>query len=1054
MQPPKDRTPKAGGGGRKFFFLLLFIMCIAPAVLADNITVTGTILSASDDEPLIGAWVKVTGTANGVNTDIDGNFTLPNVPEGAELETGYIGFTSQKFTASTTPVEIKLKENSEVLEEVVVVGYGVQKKKLVTGATSQVKGETLAKMNTTNPLQAMQGQTSGVNISQTTGQPGKSMKVSIRGLGTVGNSEPLYLIDGVGGDINTVNPADIESIDVLKDAASAAIYGAQAANGVVLVTTKSGKEGKTTVSFDGYYGWQSKPRSVDMLNASQYMMIMDEQAVNSGNAPYDWSSYKSIYDADGNLYNTDWLDTLWKDNAEIQSYTLGITGGTAKNNFAISLGYLSNEGIVGGKQVSNYSRYNFRVNSNYKFFDDLFTVGEQVSFVHYKTRNMNDEGNGNNGNRIYPAFNASPLAPVYSDQGQYGSPYNSTLYSDWHAADGNPYGQMMTLSQQKNRASLFNGNVYLQIDPIKGLTIKTLLGVSYSWNNYRSFTPQYQFDAYTNGDKTYVSQSASDGYTITWQNTASYNFSIERNNFNALIGMETSRTDGFNVAAGQASLSSGFDNWSKAYVDNGTATSSDNGLSASGSPWTSIRNLSYFARLGWDYDARYMINFTLRADGSSKFAKGHRWGWFPSVSAGWNISNESFMESTRSWLNNLKLRASWGRVGNNNVDSFQYLAQVVYGGHYTFGSVNGSSSDGYVIGAYPSSLENENIKWETSEQFDVGIDAYFLNSRLQATVDYYSKTTKDWLVWAPLLSTSGFTSQLINGGDVKNKGVEVSLTWNDRIGNVSYNVVGNFAYNHNRVGSIPTEDGIIHGATGVLYDNAEEFYRAENGHSIGYFWGYKTAGIFQNQQEIDDWIAAGNGVYQSNVQPGDVKYVDQNHDGVIDENDKVDLGSGVPKWTFGFNLGATWKHFDLGVVLSGMAGHKIVQSYRNIADKQANYTTRILNRWTGEGTSTTLPRVTEGTDNWAFSDLYVQDGDFLRITNVTLGYDFAHLINKKWCQQCRLYFQIQNLYTFTHYDGLDPEVGTGTSSDSWVSGVDQGFYPRPRTFLFGVNLTF
>ena len=458
-----------------------------------------------------------------------------------------------------------------------------------------------------------------------------------------------------------------------------------------------------------------------------------------------------------------------------------------------------------------------------------------------------------------------------------------------------------------------------------------------------------------------------------------------------------------------------------------------------------------------------MINATIRRDGSSNFASGHRFGSFPSVSAGWNISNEKFMESASSWLDFLKIRASWGRVGNQNIDAYQYLAPIKnQNTHYYFGQYlgpNGQLMDYSTIlannwGAYPSRLGNLDVTWETSEQTNIGFDARLFNSRLSVNFDYYIKTNKDWLVVAPILATAGTDAPFINGGDVKNTGVELGLSWTDVIGkDFSYSVSLNGAYNHNKVGSIPSEDGIIHGETNQLYENALEFYRAENDKPIGYFWGYKTAGIFQNKEQINNWIAAGNGVLQgSTVQPGDVIYVDVNHDGVINDDDKVDLGNGMPKFTYGFNINLYYKNFDLGITANGAAGYQIVQSYRNPNVKQANYTTAILDRWTGEGTSNRMPRVTNENINWQFSDLYTQDGDYLRISNLTFGYNFAPLMNQKWCSQCRLYFQAQNLLTFTKYDGMDPEIGYGTQA--WVSGVDLGYYPRPRTFLFGVNLAF
>lgn len=1043
------------------FLAMAMLLCfpasgvnVAPAS-QENLTVSGVVTSAADQLPLIGVSVQVKGTSNGSITDLDGNYSV-SVASGQTLVFSYIGFKTQEIQITNQKtLNVVMEEDSETLDEVVVVGYGVQKKKLVTGATVQVKGETLAKMNTNSPLQAMQGQTPGVNISSTSGQPGESMKVSIRGLGTVGNASPLYLIDGVGGDISTLNPADIESIDVLKDAASAAIYGAQAANGVVLITTKSGKAGKAQISFDAYYGWQTQARKADMLNAQEYMMIMDEQVVNSGNAPYDWSSYESIYDANGNVYDTDWVNSMFQNNAQTQSYTLGITGGSETSTYAMSLGYMSQEGIVGGKDVSNYERYNFRINSEHKLFkdSDLLKVGEQVSFV-YKMNNGISVGNQYN-NTLRGAFGTSPLAPIYSDNNIYDSPYNDTTNSDWYNADGNPYGSMMTNSNNENKDVTFSGNVYAELQPIKNLKFRTVFGAVYTTNEYRSFSPLYQFSIYSfNNTRTSAAQNMSHGLTMTWTNTATYDWTVGEHAFNALLGMEMSRYSGTYLRGTTGMLRDGFDDWDHAYLDNGTATSADNGLGVAGHPNDETRTVSYFARFGWNWKETYMINATVRTDGSSRFARGNRYGVFPSVSAGWTISNEAFMEDTHDWLDFLKLRVSWGQVGNQNIDNYQYTAPITSSNtHYIFGNQVGADAQSGFWGAYPSRLANEDVTWETSEQTNIGIDARFLRSRLSLTADFYIKTTKDWLVEAPILATAGTGAPYINGGDVKNTGIELALTWNDQIGkDFSYNVGVNGAYNKNKVGDIPTEDGIIHGDINMLYDNTPEFYRASNGHPIGYFWGYQTAGIFQNKQQIEDWRAAGNGILQADVQPGDVIYVDQDHNGVIDDNDKVDLGNGTPDFTYGFNLGFSYKNFDFALNAYGAAGNQIVQSYRNHANSHSNYTSAILGRWTGEGTSNRIPRVTETNINWQFSDLYIQDGDYLRISNITIGYDFAKLINLKAISQARLYFQVQNAFTFTKYDGMDPEIGYGTSD--WVSGIDLGYYPRPRTFLVGVNLKF
>ncbi|MDM8306286.1 SusC/RagA family TonB-linked outer membrane protein [Phocaeicola salanitronis] len=1043
------------------FLAMAMLLCFpasgvrAAQASQQNLTVSGVVTSAADQLPLIGVSVQVKGTTNGAITDLDGNYTV-SVASGETLVFSYIGFKTQEIQITNqTTLNVVMEEDSETLDEVVVVGYGVQKKKLVTGATVQVKGETLAKMNTNSPLQAMQGQTPGVNISSTSGQPGEGMKVSIRGLGTVGNASPLYLIDGVGGDISTLNPADIESIDVLKDAASAAIYGAQAANGVVLITTKSGKAGKAQISFDAYYGWQTQARKADMLNSREYMMIMDEQAVNSGNAPYDWNSFESIYDANGNVYDTDWVNSMFQNNAQTQSYTLGITGGSETSTYAMSLGYMSQEGIVGGKDVSNYERYNFRINSEHKIFkdSDLLKVGEQVSFV-YKMNNGISVGNQYN-NTLRGAFGTSPLAPIYSDNNIYDSPYNDTTNSDWYNGDGNPYGSMMTNSNNENKDATFSGNVYAELQPIKNLKFRTVFGAVYSTNEYRSFSPLYHFSIYSfNDTRTSAAQNMTHGLTMTWTNTATYDWTVGEHAFNALVGMEISRYNGTYLRATNGILRDGFDDWEHAYVDNGTATSTDNGLGAAGHPNDETRTVSYFARFGWNWKETYMINATVRADGSSRFARGNRYGVFPSVSAGWTISNEAFMEDTYDWLDFLKLRVSWGQVGNQNIDNYQYTAPITSSNtHYIFGNQVGADAQSGYWGSYPSRLANEDVTWETSEQTNIGIDARFLRSRLSLTADFYIKTTKDWLVEAPILATAGTGAPFINGGDVKNTGIELALTWNDQIGSdFQYNVGINGAYNKNKVGNIPTEDGIIHGDVNMLYDNTPEFYRASNGHPIGYFWGYETAGIFQNKQQIEDWKAAGNGILQADVQPGDVIYVDQDHNGVIDDNDKVDLGNGTPDFTYGFNLGFSYKNFDFAMNAYGAVGNQIVQSYRNHANKYSNYTSSILGRWTGEGTSNRLPRVTENNINWQFSDLYIQDGDYLRISNITVGYDFAKLINLKAISQARLYFQVQNAFTFTKYDGMDPEIGYGTSD--WVSGIDLGYYPRPRTYLIGVNLKF
>ncbi|WP_234408710.1 SusC/RagA family TonB-linked outer membrane protein [Marinilabilia salmonicolor] len=997
---------------------------------------------------------------NGTITQVDGNYSI-EVRDDAILVFSFIGFESQEIPVNgQSSINVQLSDNITDLDEVVVVGYGVQKKKLVTGATLQVKGEDIERMNNTSPLQALQGRTPGVNISSTSGQPGADMKVTIRGLGTVGNAGPLYIIDGIEGDISTIAPSDIESIDVLKDAASAAIYGSQAANGVVLVTTKTGKAGKSQVTFDTYYGIQRVPRYTDMLNRNEYIAIMQEQAANSGAALYN----PSIFDGTS---DTDWVEQMFVDDAVTQNYNIGLSGGSESSIYSMSLNYTGQEGVVGGPDVSNYERYGFRLNTEHKLYDDVLKVGQHLNFS-YIMRNGVQVGNQYS-NTLRGAFGTSPLAPVFSDNNKYDSSYNDTSSSQWYDGDGNPYGHMMTNSNNENDDQRLLADVYAELEPIENLALKTVFGINYYAGEYRSYTPLYRFSVYSyNEDHTTVQQNMSKGHTLTWTNTATYNFEVGDHRFEVLGGMESIQYQGMRVQGSNWDLLEQFDSWDYAYLDNttgqatlvededGNITGVTEKRNVEGGPEVKARRVSYFARFGYNFKEKYMLNATFRADGSSKFQESNRWGYFPSVSAGWVMSEESFLEDAGDWMNYLKLRASWGQVGNQNIENFQYASPMIItnydgdypAGYYLFGTQLGSN----VKGAYPGRLANAGVKWETSEQINVGIDARFLHSRLGANIDYYIKTTKDWLVEAPILGTAGTGAPFINGGDVKNTGIELALNWNDQIGDLRYSLSANGAYNKNEVGAIPTEDGIIHGESNMLYDNSGEFYRAQNGHAIGYFWGFETAGIFQNEAEIQWWRDSGNGIFQPNVKPGDVKYVDQNTDGKINEDDKVDLGNGMPDFTFGFNVNLMYKNFDFNVTASGVAGNKIVQSYRNHANKKANYTSAILNRWTGEGTSNEMPRVTDNNVNWSFSDLYLQDGDFLRISNISLGYDFSDLINWKYLSQLRFYGQVQNAFTFTKYDGMDPEVGYGTSD--WVSGVDLGYYPRPRVFLLGVNVKF
>lgn len=1042
---------------KQLYRQILLLVLLFVSVQGWAQTIRGRVMSAGTDEPLIGASIQVRGQQQSVATDVQGHFVL-TAPIGSILSVSYVGYQEQEVQVqSSDDLLIRLLSEASDLEQVVVIGYGAQKKKLTTGANLRVEGDDLEKRNQVSPLQALQGQAPGVSITSTSGQPGADMKVVVRGLGTIGSSGPLYVIDGIpGGDISILNPADIVSIDVLKDAASAAIYGSQAANGVVLVTTKMGTSGRSQLAIDAFTGIQNVGRITPMLNADQYKIMMNEQALNSGASLID-------FDAMEGLADTDWLRQMFSDDAKMQNYNLGLTGGAENSVYAMSLNYINQEGIGGGKDVSNYERYGFRINSEHKFLDKILTIGQHLNFNYIKNNGIN-VGNQYN-NTLRGAYITSPLSPVYSGNNRFGSPYNDTSNSPWFNGDGNPYGSMMINSNNANDAQRVLADVYAEIEPIPGLKIRSIGGFNYHASEYRSFTPLYQLSAYAyNTDHTTVNQSMGKGHTLTWTNTATYDFTVaDDHRFTAMLGMESQRYQGTSLSGSNWNLLSQFNDFAHAYLDNttGQAHLDDDGnivetRFVNGGPGNQYRRVSYFGRVEYNFQEKYLLNATLRGDGSSRFTRGNRWGYFPSVSAGWIISSEDFLQEASQVINFLKLRASWGQVGNQDIADFQYASPINTStgwtsdnpaAHYVFGTGNFN-----IPGAYPSRLSNPLLTWETSEQTNVGIDARFLANRLDVVADFYIKNTKDWLVRPPILATAGAGAPFINGGSVKNTGVELGLSWKDKVGDVAYRAGVNGAYNKNEVGLIPTEDGIIHGQINMLYDNSEEFYRAQNGHAIGYFWGYQTAGLFQSEADIEAWRNQGHGILQPGVKPGDVKYVDQNNDGVINAADKVDLGVGMPNFTFGFNVGANYKNFDLSVDAYGVAGNKIVQSYRNHTNKQANYTTRVLNRWTGEGTSNTIPRVTETNINWQFSDLYLQDGDFLRIANITLGYDFSKLMTWKYANQIRLYVQGQNLFTFTKYDGMDPEIGYGT--DGWVSGIDLGYYPRPKVVLFGANIKF
>ncbi|WP_281309413.1 SusC/RagA family TonB-linked outer membrane protein [Flavobacterium flavigenum] len=1029
----------------QFYLMLLFSVFTMQSGFAQEQSqfVSGNVKSADDGMGIPGATVAIEGTKRATSTDFDGNFRI-EAKTGDVIAISFMGFKTQRLTVGVQKtINVTLQTESAELKEVVVIGYGTQKRTTVTSAITQVNGENLAKTNTINALQGLQGQAAGLQITSTSGQPGEKLNVVIRGLGTTGGSNPLYVVDGIlTGDITYLSNSDIESISVLKDAASSAIYGSQAANGVVLVTTKKGKRGSPgKITFDQYYGVQSVARKVDLLDAREYAVIINEAAVNSGKNPYFTNDEINALGK-----GTNWMDKMLTDNAATKNFSFGASGGSETSVYSTSLSYLGQEGIVGGKDLSNYERYNFRFNSEHKLYKDVLTLGQNLSFA-YVDKNGVGVGNQYN-NSLRSAFQVNPLLPMYDAAGNY---YDTTKDSQpWLAGIANPYALMDYTNQNESNNQKLLGNVYLQVEPIKNLTFKTTLGLDYYVSEGHSYTPVYRLSIYANTAFDKVNQNMSKNRSITWDNLLGYKFDLAGNHhFEAIAGTSYINYAGTSVEANNAD--SVFNDLEHAWIDN-TTNKEGAKITIKGKKEENLL-MSYFGRLNYNFKETYLLNATLRADGSSKFSPGNQWSYFPSVSAGWVMSNEAFLKDSQA-INFLKLRASWGQVGNQAVGNFQYLAVMKSNNtNYIFGDKEGTLTPG----AYPERYSNPDLHWETSEQINLGLDARFLNNALGVTFDIYQKTNKDWLILAPVLATAGANPPFINGGDVVNKGVELSLNYQNKIGDFNYSVSANGAYNKNTVGQIPNVDGIIHGLNNELYDNSGEFYRAQNGFPLGYFWGYKTGGVFQNQEQINNYKSANGVVLQPAAAPGDIIYVNTNGDDKIDASDKTSIGNPNPDFTFGFSLSANYKAFDFSLMANGVAGNQIVQSYRNQSGAYGNYTSRILSRWHGEGSSNTIPRVTEDNRNFTqFSDLYVQDGDFLRINTVTLGFDLAKMNHSKsfFASQFRIYFSVLNLYTFTKYDGMDPEIGFGSSNDDqkFSSGVDVGYYPRPRTYMLGLNV--
>jgi TonB-linked SusC/RagA family outer membrane protein len=1046
--------------------------------------ITGTVVDASG--PVIGASVVEKGkSGNGVITDFDGNFSL-SVSPGATIVISYIGYETQEIkVGNQSNFSITLKEDNAQLDEVVVVGYGTQKKKLVTGATVQVKGEDIAKLNTTNALTAMQSSTPGVQITQSSSQPGKGFKVNIRGVGTIGTSSPLLIIDGINAGtaddgLNGLNPNDIESIDVLKDAASAAIYGARAANGVILVTTKQGKAGKIQIQYDGYVGWSNAYKVPGTVNAKQYMQLINETNFNTYGTATNWSSLvpQQVLDRVNQGWDgTDWFKEYENKNALQFSHAVTLTGGSENSKFSMSLNYSSNQGIMGGADLSSdYKRYGGRINSEHILLKakdhSVITIGENVSYWYHRSHDL-AESNGY-WNIMQAAYIASPLVDPYDANGNLasyknnGAGYSTMIYN-------NPLNHFLNggfNSINQNRDFGVGATFYWIIEPIKNLKYRGQFNTGFSASNNRSISLPYSASSTSSSANYGMNMGEYESSSFTLENTLSYALpKLGKHSIDVLVGQSIERSNwstGMNMSftVSEENLNSLVRNGWDYNIPANYETQYMTGHGGYANPMQgSIA--SFFGRMNWNYDEKYMATAIIRADGSSNFARGKRWGYFPSFSAGWVITNENFMESTKGWLDFLKFRASWGQNGNCNISNFYYLSNIAfsptdyadYGYKFSSDMNNTVDSNIYQTGAYAKNAPNPDVTWETSEQINVGLDARFISGKLGLNFDWYVKKTKDWLLQAPMNEVLGYEeSAMINGGDVKNTGFEIALSWRDQVTkDFSYHANVNVATNKNKVTRIANDQGLINGQTKALFENSSYVSRVQEGHAIGYFYGMSYSGIWQNQQQIDDAKAAGKAVLDGAV-PGDPIWDDFDNDGVIDyDNDRHEIGNPHPDVTLGVSLGCEWKGFDFGITGSGAFGMQVMQCYRTalLANQYNSYTVDAFDRWHGEGTSNKYPRLTVGqiADQWV-STRYMQNADYFKIQNVTLGYNFNKLWKNSPFSQLRLYVQAQNLYTFTGYTGVDPEVGSSGGKDSWARGIDVGLYPSARTFVVGASIKF
>ncbi len=1029
-------------------------------------TVSGKVTDASG-LPLPGVTVVLKGTTQGTITDSGGNYTITDVNEKTTLVFSFVGMKTMEIpTGNQAVINVTMVADAIGIEEVVAIGYGTIRRKDLTGAVSQVKSDEIQKIASAGLDQAMQGKVAGVQVMVNQGDPGGSVSMRIRGIGSInGSSEPLYVVDGIPlNNINSINTADVESIDVLKDASSAAIYGARASNGVVLITTKRAKSNKLMVNFDAYTGMQQAAKQLDVCNSFQFLTLANEAYQNTLNDPR-YSGQKPpppnpLWSNPSSFETYDWQNAILQ-NSPIQSYNVSVAGGNEKIKALISGGYYAQDGIVLG---SDYNRYTFRVNTDYVVNKKL-KFGSNINVNRELTHSVSTKATTEG--VLIVAFQQHPQLPIYSDvegpNGDYYFGYKGYNNYNWRKTS-NLYipGQMrnpLLLAELQGMNEVmtmgFDGSVFGEYEILKGLKYRSIMNASGGTVNQEYPQPSLPeeigsgFSSIAN-----LTKNLNIHYQWNFVNTINYDLTLNKNQLNVMMGTDALRIrrDFINVSARE------FPN------NDAISVSSAAKLTAFGAPYDAAL-ISYFGRVNYTFSDKYLLTLNVRRDGSSKFGPDRKWGTFPSAAIAWRLSEESFMKGI-SWMDNFKIRASYGVLGNQNIDNFLYLN--------TYNSIDPDNSAGSnplaytlgtsqskVIGTDAKNIANPSIHWEESRQTDIGLDLFILNGKLSIVADYYKKDLVDLLGYEVVPSSFGApkNQRFYNFASMQNSGVELSVNYNEKIGDLKFSITSNFTSQKNEVTNIGKSDELI---TSFNISGSGAAARTVVGEPIGYFYGYLTDGIFQNQSEI------ANGPTQpSSVVPGDRRFKDISGpdgvpDGKVDGKDRTNLGSGIPKYMFGTNLEASYKNFDFSVFLQGVAGVKILNNNLRFLHNIRNFNgTGVQNvladvykeRWHGEGTSNTMPRVAyiPSGNNFLFSDAYIEDGSFLRIRNLQIGYSIPNSIVSNWgISKIRLYLSGQNLFTFTKYSGYDPEVG---SLGLLGNGVDQGRYPVARSYMIGVNVT-